>query len=100
MNSAIWAVSAAAHDLLLARLRAAVADVVGDGVVEEDGVLRDHADRGAERGLRHVADVLPVDGDAAAGHVVEAEEEPRDGRLAGAGGTDDRDRLGRPEPRS
>ena len=39
----------------------AVADVVGDGVVEEHGVLRDHADRGAERLLRHVADVLPVD---------------------------------------
>ena len=80
-------------DLGVARLPAAVADVVADGVVEQHGVLRDHADRGAQRLLRHVADVLAVDQDAAAGHVVEAEQQPRDRRLAGAGRADDRDRL-------
>ena len=82
-------------DLLVGRLRAAVADVVADGVVEQHGVLRDHADGAAQRLLGDVADVLAVDGDAPAGDVVEAEEQPRDGRLAGAGRTDDRDRPAR-----
>ena len=80
-------------DLGVARVPAAVADVVADGVVEQHGVLRHHADRGAQRALRHVADILPVDGDAPAGQVVEAEQQPRDRRLAGAGRADDRDRA-------
>ena len=52
-------------DLGVARVPAAVADVVADGVVEQHGVLRHHADRGAQRRLRDVADVLAVDQDAA-----------------------------------
>ena len=52
-------------DLGIGRLPAAVADVVADGVVEQHGVLRNHADGGAQRLLRHVADVLAVDQDAA-----------------------------------
>lgn len=35
---------------------AAVADVVADGVVEEDGVLRHHADVGPDRRLTHLTD--------------------------------------------
>ena len=72
---------------------AAVADVVGDGVVEQHRVLRHHADRGAQAFLRHVADVLPVDQDRAALDVVEAEQQPRDRRLAGARRADDGDGL-------
>ena len=79
---------------------ASVADVVADRVVEEHGVLRDDADRGAKALLRHVADVLPVDQDAPAGHVVEAEEQPRDRRLARARRADDRDLGVLPGPRS
>ena len=48
---------------------------------------------GAQRHLRDVAHILSVDQDAAAGHVVEAEQQPRDRRLAGARRADDRDRL-------
>ena len=59
------------------RLGPAVADVVEDGVVEQHRVLRHHAQRRAQRRLRDVADVLPVDGDAAAGHVVEAQQDAR-----------------------
>ena len=80
-------------DLGVARLPAAVADVVADGVVEQHGVLRHHADRRAQRFLRDVADVLAVDGDAPAADLVEAEQQARDGRLAGAGGSDDRHRM-------
>ncbi len=78
-------------DLGVGRIPAAVADIVADGVVEQHGVLRHHADGGAQRRLRDVADILAVDQDAAAGDIVEAEQQPRDRRLAGAGRADDGD---------
>ena len=40
---------------------------------------------------------MTVDAHRAARHVVEARQQPRRGRLAAAGATDDRDRLARPE---
>ena len=43
--------------------------------------------------LRHVADVLAVDGHAPALDVVEAEQDAADGRFAGARRPDDRDHL-------
>ena len=43
--------------------------------------------------LGDIADVLPVDQDAARRHVVEAEEQPRDRRFAGARRPDDGDRM-------
>ena len=43
----------------------------------------------------HVGDVLPVDEDAPARRLVEAEQQPRDRRLAGARGADDGDGLAR-----
>jgi hypothetical protein len=55
----------------------AVGDVVFDGVVEQHGVLQDDADAGAQGLLLHVADVLAVDPDVSAGHVVEAEQQAR-----------------------
>src|SRR5215471_6165093 len=56
---------------------AAIADVVLDGVVEEHRILRHDADGGAKRFLRDVADVPPVDHDAASLHVIEAIKQPR-----------------------
>ena len=53
----------------------AVGDVVEHGVVEQNRVLRNDAQARPQAGLRHVADVLAVDGDAPAGHVVEAEQQ-------------------------
>ncbi len=41
--------------------RAAVADVVGDGVVEQHGVLRNHADHRSQALLGDRPDVLAVD---------------------------------------
>jgi hypothetical protein len=75
MKSWMRAARAAASISALRGAVAAVGDVVADGVVEEDGVLGDDADAGVERVLRDVAEVLAVDADGAAGHVVEAEEE-------------------------
>ncbi len=72
----------------VARLPAAVANVVADGIVEQHGVLRHHADGLAQRLLRHLRDILVIDQDAAAGQIIEAEQQPRDRRLAGAGGPD------------
>ncbi len=69
---------------------APVGDVVADRVVEQDRVLGDDADRGAEAPLGYAGDVLAIDANAPGGRVVEAVEEPGDGRLAGAGRTDDR----------
>ena len=82
-------------DLGVARAVAAVADVVEDRVVEQHGILRNHADGGAQRTLRHLADVLPVDQDPPGGRLVEPEQEPGDRRLAGARRPDDGDRLAR-----
>ena len=93
MKSWIWALPRRLAHLGLGRVRPAVADVVLDRVVEQHGVLRDHAERRAERGLRHVLDVLSVDQHAARGDVVEAEQDARDGRLAGARRPDDGDHL-------
>ncbi len=42
------------------RLRPPVSDVIGDGVVEEDGVLGDDADQAAEGRLGHRPNVLTV----------------------------------------
>src|SRR4051812_19469375 len=81
--------------LLAGGLPAAVLDVVADGVVEQHRVLRNHADRGAQGCLRDVGYVLTIDENAPARRLVEAEQKPRDGRLAGARGADDRHGLAR-----
>ena len=82
-------------DFLAGASGPAVADVVEDRVVEQHGVLRHHADRRAQAVLRDVADVLAVDPYAAARHVVEAEQDARHRRLAGAARADDRHGIAR-----
>ena len=64
-----------------------------DRVVEEDGVLRDHPDLGAERPQGHVADIDTVDQDGARRDVEEAGNEIDERRLARSAGADDRDHL-------
>src|SRR3954466_720400 len=49
------------HDLLWARIRTAECDVLGDRPGEEEPLLRDDAELAAERLLRDVANVYPVD---------------------------------------
>ena len=82
-------------DIVVRRAGAAVGDVVFDRVVEEHGILRDDADRRAHAVLAHRADVAPVDRDAPAGDVVEAEQEARQRALPRAGRTDDGDGMAR-----
>ena len=46
--------------------RPSEADIGADGVVEQQDLLRDHGDRGPERGQGQRTHVLPVDRDRAA----------------------------------
>src|SRR6185437_6632504 len=78
-------------DLVRRGARLAVGDVVEDAVVEKHGVLRHDADRLAQAGLRHRAQILAIDADRPGIDVVEAEEEARDRRFAAAAGADDGD---------
>ena len=72
---------------------AAIADIVANAVVEQHGVLRNNADGTAQAGLRDIAQILVVDRNPAAGHVVKTVQQPRDGRLARARRTNHRKRV-------
>src|SRR5690606_3890135 len=71
--------------------------VVADRAAEEEGILGDDADAGAERVEAEIAHVDAVYGYAAAGDVVVALQEVGDGGLAGAGVADERGDLARGE---
>src|SRR5439155_5261462 len=81
-----------ADDLLRARARLAEGDVLGHGAGEAKAFLRHDPELVAKRLLRHVVEVLAIDREPAARRLVEAREELRDRRLAGAGMADERDR--------
>src|SRR5262249_9852306 len=65
--------------------------------MQERGVLRHYRDLGAQRLLRHLRNILPVDENAAAFEVEEAQQEIDDGRLAGARASNQPDLLARPQ---
>ena len=73
----------------------AIENVVAHRAVQQRGVLRDHADVLAQAVLRDAGDVLAVDHDAPRLHVVEAQQQVDEGRLAGAGAADHADLLAR-----
>ena len=75
--------------LLLRRVLLGIEQVVADGAVEEIALLCHNADVGAQKAQVIALDVDTVDGDLAAGHVVEAGDEVDERGLAGAGGSDD-----------
>ncbi len=93
MNSSACAWRAASLHRLVAGIGPAVEDVVADRAVQQRGVLRHQADLAAQRILRDVGDVLPVDEDAAALDVVEAQQQVDQRRLAGARAADQPDLL-------
>ena len=62
----------------------AIADIIADGVVEQNGILRNDADGTAQAALGHVAYILPINGDMTAGNIVKAIKQTRDGGLARA----------------
>jgi hypothetical protein len=59
-----------------------VGDVLGHGAGEQDGVLQDEADLGAQPPERAIGQVVAVDHDASRGRIVEACDERRHGGLA------------------
>ncbi len=75
-------------DLGAAGLGPAVADVVGDGVVEQQRVLRHDAHAPAQAADPHLPEVLAVDQHPSAVGIVEAQQQPRQRGLAGAAAAD------------
>src|SRR5581483_250728 len=82
-------------DVLHALRRVAVRDVAPHRIVEEKGVLRDHAYLGTQRFQREVADIVAVERDFSRGDVVEARHEIGEGALADARYADDGDHFPR-----
>ena len=68
-------------------------DVLAHRAVEEQRVLRQVADRLAEAAALVGEGALAVEVDAAGGRRPEADDQPRQRRLAGAGGADDAEHL-------
>ena len=80
-------------DLAIAGLGVSVADVLGDGAAEQEGLLGDVGEARAEALHPDVAQVVAVDQDPARGGVVEAGDEVDHGGLAGSRGSNERDGL-------
>src|SRR5207247_3542584 len=77
-------------DVLGRCLRPAEGDVLLHGAGEEEALLRDDPELPAQRLLRDVAQVVPVDRDPPIARVIEAREQLRDRRFAGTGVADER----------
>src|SRR5204862_2523180 len=78
-------------------LQTAIQDVLANRAVEEEGLLTDDADMGAEGFERNAADVLAINGDAAGTGLVKRRQEIDQRGLARAGRAGERDHL--PGPR-
>ena len=85
-------VACAAHGVVVA-VRISVRDVAGDRSLEQERLLRHVADLVAQRLQLVVAHVDAVDEHLALRGVVETRHEVDEGRFAGAGRADERDRL-------
>src|SRR4030095_5512755 len=72
-------------DLFGRRARFPVGDIEADRVLEQEGLLAHDPDEGAERVPGHLAHVVPIDRDPTRRHVVEAQQELHESRLAGTG---------------
>ena len=87
MNSWARALPRRRLHLRVAGVRPPVANVVADGVGEQEGVLQHDADAPPQAVLGHAANVLAVDGNGAALDVVEPFQQADDRGLAGPGGS-------------
>mmetsp|Transcript_21144 Transcript_21144/g.36292 ORF Transcript_21144/g.36292 Transcript_21144/m.36292 type:complete len:327 (-) Transcript_21144:639-1619(-) len=81
------------NHLLMRRAEAAIGDVVEDGVVEEDRVLRNHSNGAAEGVQREASHIVAVDADRAGLRVVQAVHEASDRALPAAAGANNCDCL-------
>ncbi|GHJ18900.1 hypothetical protein TPA0909_05140 [Streptomyces albus] len=87
-------------DLFVGGVGRPVGDVLADGRGEEEGVLGDQSDGAAQRVECQLADVLAADAHGAAGHVVVARQQHRDGGLAAAAGSHQGHGLTRFDPQA
>lgn len=78
-------------DLFVCGLEPAEADVLPDGPLEEPGVLEHHREVLAQVVPADIAHIMPIDPKRPCVHIVEAQEQLHEGRLAGPGRPDDRD---------
>src|SRR6185312_5153650 len=83
------------YDVGVGSVGPAVSDVLPDGARKQDSILQHETDLAAQRILLDLLDVVTIDFDDTVNGIVEASDEVDDGRLARAGGTDQRDRLAR-----
>ena len=67
----------------------AISDVVGNCVVEQHSVLRNHANRSAQALLLHIAQILTINCYRTGLNIVKTEQKARDGRLPGTGRAND-----------
>ncbi len=81
------------HDLLIARVRAGVGNVLAEAGREQEGIVGNHGHLATQRRGIDVAHVHAVHQHGALVHVVQARDQHHERRLAGAGGADDRDRA-------
>ena len=81
------------NDLLHGGIRPAVADIFQHRIREQEHVLLDDADVLMEAPLGHIPDVQSVNGNAAAGYVVEPGDQLAQGGLSAAGGAHNGDGL-------
>jgi hypothetical protein len=88
MNSSAWARAAAIRIFLLRGVRLADAQIVRDRTIEQQRLLKHHADIPPQRRQRQSADVHAVDLDEARLRVEGAMEKRDRGRFAGAGRAD------------
>ena len=87
--------SGGGEDVLFGGVGTPVGDVVADRPLEEPGVLQHHPDLGAQVLAPQPGDVDAVEGDAPGVEVVEPHDEVDQRGLAGAGRSDDGNRLTR-----
>ena len=83
------------HHFLPGRIQAPVKDVFKNGRAEQDGVLRHHRQLLAQGSHGDIADVDPVDADAAGLRIIEPRDQVGDGRFAGTARTDNGQHLSR-----
>src|SRR5450755_3012184 len=62
-----------------------VGDVVAQGGIEQENILQDQSDIAAQRDLRDIAHIYPINSNASAGGVIEAGEQVQDSAFPTAG---------------
>ncbi|MNE52090.1 hypothetical protein D3C80_1467480 [compost metagenome] len=84
-----------AYDIGFRSTFAAVRDIIADRAVEQPGILQHHPEFAAQLAALHLGDVHTVNNDLAAADFIEAHQQVNQRRFAGAGRSDNCNRLSR-----